>query len=208
MPTCAKMWNWARGLKARDKALDEMNAVASRRLIERMAQNPEQLRGYLNLMFIARHLERVGDHATNIAEDAVYAAAAEDIRHQAAATAGAAVACDSISCATESGLAGLEEAGRRTPANESWAQGNARSGRISRRAQSAGRILSSRVRCRAPTQTADIAAEHLKVRVREEKLLAPDFPLEDLTRLLRKYPQQVPDAGGSRAGFLAASSRP
>jgi phosphate transport system protein len=72
----------ARGLKARDKALDEMNSDASRRLIECMAQNPEQLRGYLNLMFIARHLERVGDHATNIAEDAVYAAAAEDIRHQ------------------------------------------------------------------------------------------------------------------------------
>jgi phosphate transport system protein len=72
----------ARGLKARDKSLDEMNALASRRLIEQMAQNPEQLRGYLNLMFIARHLERVGDHATNIAEDAVYAAAAEDIRHQ------------------------------------------------------------------------------------------------------------------------------
>jgi phosphate transport system protein len=71
-----------RALKARDKALDEMNAVASRRLIERMAANPDQLRGYLNLMFIARHLERVGDHATNIAEDAVYAAAAEDIRHQ------------------------------------------------------------------------------------------------------------------------------
>lgn len=72
----------ALALKARDKALDEMNANASRRLIERMAVDPEQLRGYLNLMFIARHLERVGDHATNIAEDAVYAAAAEDIRHQ------------------------------------------------------------------------------------------------------------------------------
>ncbi len=72
----------ALGLKARDKALDEMNSNASRRFIERMAQDPEQLRGYLNLMFIARHLERVGDHATNIAEDAVYAAAAEDIRHQ------------------------------------------------------------------------------------------------------------------------------
>ncbi len=69
-------------LKARDKVLDEMNASASKRLILRMAENPEQLRGYLNLMFIARHLERVGDHATNIAEDAVYAAAAEDIRHQ------------------------------------------------------------------------------------------------------------------------------
>lgn len=72
----------ARALKPRDKTLDELNATASRRLIERMEQDPEQLRGYLNLMFIARHLERVGDHATNIAEDAVYAAAAEDIRHQ------------------------------------------------------------------------------------------------------------------------------
>ena len=71
----------ARALKARDKVLDEMNANASKRLIQRMAEDPEQLRGYLNLMFIARHLERVGDHATNIAEDAVYAAAAEDIRH-------------------------------------------------------------------------------------------------------------------------------
>ena len=77
-----------RGLKARDKELDEMNASASRRLIERMAQDPDQLRGYLNLMFIARHLERVGDHATNIAEDAVYAAAAEDIRHQAVLSTG------------------------------------------------------------------------------------------------------------------------
>jgi phosphate uptake regulator len=38
-------------------------------------------------MFISRHLERVGDHATNIAEDAVYAAVAEDIRHQAVAAA-------------------------------------------------------------------------------------------------------------------------
>ncbi len=75
----------ALALKPRDKVLDEMNANASRRLIERMAQDPEQLRGYLNLMFIARHLERVGDHATNIAEDAVYAAAAEDIRHQPSA---------------------------------------------------------------------------------------------------------------------------
>src|SRR4051812_10517269 len=71
-----------RDLIPRDEKLDELNRVASRRLIERMAQDPEQLRGYLNLMFIGRHLERVGDHATNIAEDAVYAAAAEDIRHQ------------------------------------------------------------------------------------------------------------------------------
>lgn len=40
-------------------------------------------------------------------------------------------------------------------------------------------------------QTADIAAEHLKLRVHEEKMLAPGFAVEDLTRLLRKHPQQV-----------------
>jgi phosphate transport system protein len=71
-----------RAIVPRDEKLDELNRVASRRLIQRMPEDPDQLRGYLNLMFIARHLERVGDHATNIAEDAVYAAAAEDIRHQ------------------------------------------------------------------------------------------------------------------------------
>jgi len=58
-----------------------MNRNAGRTFTECMAKHPDQLRGYLNLMFIARCLERVGDHATNIAEDAVYAVAAEDIRH-------------------------------------------------------------------------------------------------------------------------------
>jgi len=76
-----------REVVARDKDLDFMNKMANRRLTERMAQDPKQLRGYLNLIFVSRCLERVGDHATNIAEDAVYAAAAEDIRHQTAAAA-------------------------------------------------------------------------------------------------------------------------
>jgi phosphate transport system protein len=73
-----------RSIVPRDDKLDDLNRVASRKLIQRMAEDPEQLRGYLNLIFIGRCLERVGDHATNIAEDAVYAAAAEDIRHQTA----------------------------------------------------------------------------------------------------------------------------
>lgn len=75
----------ARAVVGRDTALDKMNKMANRQLTEKMAQDPKQLRGYLNLIFISRCLERVGDHATNIAEDAVYAAAAEDIRHQTAA---------------------------------------------------------------------------------------------------------------------------
>ena len=75
----------ARAVVPRDQKLDELNRMASHKLVDRMAQDPDQLRGYLNLIFVGRCLERVGDHATNIAEDAVYAAAAEDIRHQTAA---------------------------------------------------------------------------------------------------------------------------
>ena len=71
-----------RELIGRDDPLDEMNADSARQLLVRAGEDPEELRGYLNLLFIARHLERVGDHATNIGEEAVYAAAAEDIRHQ------------------------------------------------------------------------------------------------------------------------------
>src|SRR5438046_5857192 len=71
-----------RAVVPRDEKLDDLNRLASHKLVERMAQDPEPLRGYLNLIFNGRCLERVGDHATNIAEDAVYAAAAEDIRHQ------------------------------------------------------------------------------------------------------------------------------
>jgi phosphate transport system protein len=71
-----------RELKERDKALDAMNKEVARRLLARAVEDAEQMRGYINLVFIARHVERIGDHATNIGEDAVYAAAAEDIRHQ------------------------------------------------------------------------------------------------------------------------------
>src|SRR5204862_5818650 len=52
-----------RAVVPRDEKLDELNRSASRKLIERMAQDPEQLRGYLNLIFVGRCLERVGDHA-------------------------------------------------------------------------------------------------------------------------------------------------
>jgi phosphate transport system protein len=79
--------NLGRAVVPRDEKLDELNREASHKLVERMAQDPDQLRGYLNLIFVGRCLERVGDHATNIAEDAVYAAAAEDIRHQSLASA-------------------------------------------------------------------------------------------------------------------------
>lgn len=71
----------ARTVKTRDKILDEQNAEVANRLTARMAEVPDRITDFLNLLLIARHLERVGDHSKNIAEDAVYAVAAEDIRH-------------------------------------------------------------------------------------------------------------------------------
>jgi len=72
----------ANSVCGRDKQLDEMNRDTNRKLTERMMDDSEQLRGYFNLLLVSRALERVGDHATNIAEEAVYTAAAEDIRHK------------------------------------------------------------------------------------------------------------------------------
>ncbi len=70
----------ARSLPQRDRKLDELNQRIARDLTQAMGGG-ERITDYLNLIFIARHLERVGDHAKNIGEDVVYAGEAIDIRH-------------------------------------------------------------------------------------------------------------------------------
>ena len=71
----------ARSLRERDREIDEMNRDIANDLTASMTRQPDRIPDYLHLLFIARYLERVGDHAKNIGEDAVYAAEAEDIRH-------------------------------------------------------------------------------------------------------------------------------
>jgi phosphate transport system protein len=68
-------------LKPRDRHLDALNADLNERLTERMAADPERVRVFMHIIFIARALERIGDHATSIAEDAFWVEQAEDIRH-------------------------------------------------------------------------------------------------------------------------------
>ena len=67
--------------KDRDRELDEMNHEVAAQFTECMSNYPDRVSNYLNLLFIAGHFERIGDLAKNIAEDAVYSASAEDIRH-------------------------------------------------------------------------------------------------------------------------------
>jgi phosphate transport system protein len=71
----------ARSLRARDREIDQMNHDIAEDLTAKMAERPDRIPDFLHLLFIARHLERVGDHAKNIGEDAVYTSEAEDIRH-------------------------------------------------------------------------------------------------------------------------------
>lgn len=68
-------------LKARDKELDRLNRELTDKLVQRMQDDSVNLPTYLNLIFVSRCLERIGDHAANMAEDVVFAVRAEDIRH-------------------------------------------------------------------------------------------------------------------------------
>ena len=77
-------------IPGRDKTLDAMNHDITETLTAQMAKFPDRITDYLELIFIARHLERAGDHAKNIAEDVVFAIAAEDIRHMGAQRPGSA----------------------------------------------------------------------------------------------------------------------
>ena len=71
----------ARGIKERDRQLDQMNREFAEKLTELMSRNVDCIPTYMDLIFIARFLERVGDQATNIGEDAIYAMTAEETRH-------------------------------------------------------------------------------------------------------------------------------
>jgi phosphate transport system protein len=71
----------ARGLKERDHRLDQMNREFAEKLTELMSRHLESIPTYMDLIFISRFLERVGDQATNIGEDTIYAISAEETRH-------------------------------------------------------------------------------------------------------------------------------
>lgn len=71
----------ARAVVPRDKEIDRMNKQAHRVLVSHMIEKPACITSCLNLMVISKSIERIGDHAANIAEDVVYLYEAEDIRH-------------------------------------------------------------------------------------------------------------------------------
>jgi len=71
----------AHAVVKRDDALDAMKNQIFRELLTYMMADPKKIEQALCLILIARNLERVGDHATNIAEDVVFVVSGQDIRH-------------------------------------------------------------------------------------------------------------------------------
>ena len=71
----------ARAVIPRDREVDALNKQLHRELASYMVENPDTITRCLNLMVISKRLERIADHATNIAEEVVFLYEARDIRH-------------------------------------------------------------------------------------------------------------------------------
>jgi phosphate transport system protein len=66
-----------------DDTLDSLKTQIFRELLTYMLQDQTTIEPALDLILISRHLERIGDHATNIAEDVIFIVSARDVRHHA-----------------------------------------------------------------------------------------------------------------------------
>jgi len=73
----------ARSVMARDDAEDKLKSEAFHELMQIMQSDTSTIQRALCLILIARNLERIADHATNIAEDVIFMVLGKDIRHHA-----------------------------------------------------------------------------------------------------------------------------
>lgn len=73
----------ANEVREADDEVDALCKQVSRFVAETGRENPAQLDIYLTMLLAARNLERIGDHATNVAEDIVYLVEGVIVRHQA-----------------------------------------------------------------------------------------------------------------------------
>jgi phosphate transport system protein len=69
---------------AEDDALDALKTQIFRELLTFMLSDPSTIEASLDLILVSRHLERIGDHATNVAEDVIFLVSARDVRHHIA----------------------------------------------------------------------------------------------------------------------------
>jgi phosphate transport system protein len=73
----------AQRVLTQDDVLDGLKNQIFRELLTYMLGDPRKIEPGIDLILVSRHLERVGDHATNIAEDVIFIVEARDVRHHA-----------------------------------------------------------------------------------------------------------------------------
>ncbi|WP_461831277.1 phosphate signaling complex protein PhoU [Aquifex sp.] len=66
----------------RDDLIDELYHQLERELITYVLEDPRNIKRAMNLSFVARHYERIADHAENVAEAAIYLSEGEIVKHQ------------------------------------------------------------------------------------------------------------------------------
>ena len=71
----------ARGVCRQDDEVDRLDDQIFRELLTYMMQDPRSIARAVHLILVSRHLERIADHATNIAEDVIYLAEGKTIKH-------------------------------------------------------------------------------------------------------------------------------
>ena len=71
----------ARSVLDGDDEIDDLEAEIIRAAIDSLAHHPESTKQVVDLIFIAQSLERIGDHATNIAEETILVAEAKNLKH-------------------------------------------------------------------------------------------------------------------------------
>jgi phosphate transport system protein len=76
----------AQAVLEQDDTLDSLKNQVFRELLTYMLQNTATVEPSLDLILMSRHLERIGDHATNIAEDVIFMVSARDVRHPSTET--------------------------------------------------------------------------------------------------------------------------
>jgi len=72
----------ARSVYERDSTVDALNDQIFRELLTYMMQDPRNITRAVHLVLISRHLERIADHSTNIAEEVVYIVKAKVVKHR------------------------------------------------------------------------------------------------------------------------------
>jgi phosphate transport system protein len=72
----------AQNVRTRDDIIDAMNRDMYIKISNALKQNPTQIGSLIHLLSVSRHLERIADHATNIAEDVIYMIQGQIVRHK------------------------------------------------------------------------------------------------------------------------------